>query len=131
MNLICLGKKPFHKNPLHFGICADFEADNEIDNSNIEISGPTNKTSDITKRNQVCNVYHIVSEINDDLQNGNYESSLGYKNVFWFVDEVKHLKNELTLFFRSTKIDIIMNKKMKNLSEILLIVDFVRERILS
>ena len=33
MNHIFIGKKHFHKNPLYFRIYADFEADNEKDNS--------------------------------------------------------------------------------------------------
>ena len=41
MNHIFIGKKKhFHKNPLYFRIYADFEADNEKDNSSIG-----NKTS--------------------------------------------------------------------------------------
>ena len=35
MNLIFIGKKHFHKNPLYFRNLTDFEADNETDISNI------------------------------------------------------------------------------------------------
>ena len=38
-------KKHFHKNPLHFRICADFEADNEKDKSSIG-----NKKTNIYKK---------------------------------------------------------------------------------
>ena len=48
-------KKHFHKNPLFFRIYADFEADNEKDNSIIG-----NKTTNIYKQNPVPNGYHIV-----------------------------------------------------------------------
>ena len=51
-------KNRFHKNPLYFRIYADFEADNEKDNS---IVG--NKTTNIYKQNPVLNGYHIVSEL--------------------------------------------------------------------
>ena len=43
-------KKHFYKNPLKFMIIAHFEADNEIDNSNI-----CKKTSNVFKQNPVCN----------------------------------------------------------------------------
>ena len=42
----------FHKNPLDFRIFADFEADNEKDNSSIG-----NKTTNIYKQNQILNGY--------------------------------------------------------------------------
>ena len=50
-------KKHFHKNPLCFRIYADFEADNEKDNS---VMG--NKTTNNYKQNPVLNGYRIVSE---------------------------------------------------------------------
>ena len=55
-------KKHFHKNPLYFRIYADFEADNEKDDS---IVG--NKTTNIYKQNPVLNGYRIVSELEDVL----------------------------------------------------------------
>ena len=65
-------KKHFHKNPLYFRIYADFEADNERDNSCIG-----NKTTYIYKQNPVLNGYRIVSELEDVLKSENYKSSLG------------------------------------------------------
>ena len=56
-------KKHFHKNPLYFWIYADFDADNEKDNSIIG-----NKTTNIYKQNPVLNGYHIVSELEDILK---------------------------------------------------------------
>ena len=58
-------KNHFHKNPLYFRIYADFEADNEKDNS---IVG--NKTTNIFKQNPVLNGYHIVSELENVLKSG-------------------------------------------------------------
>ena len=69
-------KKHFHKNPLHFRIYADFEADTEKDNSIIG-----NKTTIIYKQNPVLNGYHIVSELEDVLKNEYHKSPLGYDNV--------------------------------------------------
>ena len=69
-------KNHFHKNPLYFRIYADFEADNEKDNS---IVG--NKTTNIYKQNPVLNGYRIVSELEDVLQSGYYKFPLGYDNV--------------------------------------------------
>ena len=58
-------KKHFHKNLIYFRIYADFEADNEKDNSSIG-----NKTTNIYKQNAVLNGYCIESELNDNLQSG-------------------------------------------------------------
>ena len=96
-------KKHFHKNPLYFRIYADFEADNEKDNSIIG-----NKTTNIYKQNPVLNGYHIVSELEDVLKSDYYKSILGYINVDWFVDDVMKLENKMAFYFKNTKKDIIM-----------------------
>ena len=80
----------FHKNPLYFRIYADFEADNERDNSIIG-----NKTTKIYKQNPVLNGYRIVSELDDVLQSGYHKSHLGYNTVDWFVNEVIKLENKM------------------------------------
>ena len=56
-------KNHFHKNPLFVRIYADFEADNEIDNSTIG-----NKTTNTYKQNQIFNGNDIISELDDVLQ---------------------------------------------------------------
>ena len=99
-------KKHFHKKPIYFRIIADFEADNEKDNSKIGI-----KTTNIYKQNPVLNGYYIISELNDVLKSGYYESPLGYDNVDWFVKEVKNLENKMAFYFKETKKEIIMTKK--------------------
>ena len=76
-------KKHFHKSPFYFRIHADFEADNEKDNSIVGI-----KTTRIYKQNPVLNGYRIESELEDVLQSGYHISPLGYDKVDWFVDEV-------------------------------------------
>ena len=96
-------KNHFHKNPLYFRIYADFEADNEKDNS---IVG--NKTINIYKQNPILNGYHIVSELEDVLKSDCYKSPLGYNNVDWFADEVIKLENKMAFYFKNTKKDIIM-----------------------
>ena len=96
-------KKHFHKNPLYFRIYADFEADNEKDNSSIG-----KKTTNIYKQNPVLNGYHIVSELEDVLKSDYYKSPLGYNNVDWFVDEVIKLENKMAFYFQDTMKDIIM-----------------------
>ena len=53
-------EKHFHKNQLYFRIYADFEADNEKDNSCVG-----DKTTNIYKQNPVLNGYHIESELED------------------------------------------------------------------
>ena len=99
-------KKHFHKNPLYFRNIADFEADNEKENSKIG-----NKTTNIYKQNPVLNGYNIISELEDVLKSGYYESPLGYNNVDWFVNEVIKLENKMAFYFKNTKKDIIMTEK--------------------
>ena len=99
-------KKYFHKNPLYFRIIADFEADNEIDDSKIG-----DKTTNIYKQKPVLNGYNIISELNDVLKSGYYESPLGYDNVDWFVKEVMKLENKMTFYFKKPKKDIIMTQE--------------------
>ena len=57
-------KERFRRNPLYFRIYADFEADNEIDNSSLG-----NKTTKIYRQKPILNGYHIVSELEDVLKN--------------------------------------------------------------
>ena len=99
-------KKHFHKNPLYFRIYADFEADNEKNNSVVG-----KKTTNIYKQNPVLNGYHIVSEVEDVLKSICYKSPLSYNNVDWFVDEVIKLENKMTFYFKNTKKDIIMTEE--------------------
>ena len=99
-------EKHFHKNPLYFRIYANFEADNEKDNTCIG-----NKTTNIYKQNPVLNGYPIVSELEDVLKSDYYKSPLGYNNVDWFVDEVKILENKMAFYFKNTNKDIIMTQK--------------------
>ena len=87
MNPIFIGKKHFHKIPIYFRIYADFEADNEIDNSNVG-----NKTTNIYKQNPVLIGYYIISDLQDVLEGGYYESPLGYDNVDWFVKDINKIR---------------------------------------
>ena len=99
-------KKHFHKNPLYFRIYADFEADNETDNSSIG-----NKTTNIYKQKPILNGNNIVSELEDVLKNEYYKSPLGYNNVDWFLDEIIKLENKVVFYFKNTKKDIIMTEE--------------------
>ena len=83
MNHIFFGKKHFHKNPSHFRIFADFEADIEKDNSSLG-----NKTTNVQKQNPVPNGCRIISELEDVLKSRYHKSPLGYNNVNWFADVV-------------------------------------------
>ena len=74
-------KKYFDRNLLYFRIYADFEADNEIDNSNKD-----NKTTNIYKHYPILNGYELISELEDVLKSGYHKSPLGYNNIDWFVD---------------------------------------------
>ena len=99
-------KKHFHKNLLYFRINADFEADNEKDNSIIG-----NRTTNIYKQNPVLNGYHIESELEDILKSEYHKSLLGYNNVDWFVNKVIKLENKTAFSFKNTKKDIIMTEE--------------------
>ena len=99
-------KKHFHKNPLYFRIYADFEADNEKDNTYIG-----NKTTNIYKQNPVLNGYYIISELEGVLKNEYHKSPLGYDNVDWFVDEIIKLGNKMAFYFKNTNKDIIMTQE--------------------
>ena len=105
MNLIFIGKNHFHKNPLYFRIIADFEADNEIDGSDIG-----KKTTNIYKQNPVLNGYYVFSDLEDILKSGYYESPLGYKNVDCFVKEVIKLENKTAFYSKNNKKDIVMTE---------------------
>ena len=98
-------KKHIHKNPLYFRIIADFEADNEVDGSSVG-----NKTTNIYKQNPVINGYYIISELEDILESGYYESTLGYDNVDWHVNHVIKLENKMAFYFKNTKKDIVMTR---------------------
>ena len=99
-------KKHFHKNPFYFRIYADFEADNEKDNSIIG-----NKTTNKYKQNPVLNGYHIESELEDILKSEYHKSPSGYNNVNWFVNEVIKLENKMAVYFKNTTKNIIMIKE--------------------
>ena len=99
-------KKRFHKNPLYFRIIADFEADNEKDDYKIG-----NKTTNIYKQKPVLNGYNIISELNDVLKSGYYESPLSYDNVDWFFKEIIKIENKMAFYFKNTKKDIIMKQE--------------------
>ena len=91
---------------MYFSVNADFEADNEIDGSNIG-----NKTTNIYKQTPVLNGYYKISEMEDVLESDYYEPPLGYDNVDWFVKEVIKLENKMAFYFINTKEDIIMTKE--------------------
>ena len=99
-------KKHFHKNPLYFRIIANFEADDEIDNSNVG-----KKTTNIYKQKPVLNGYYLISKLENVLKSGYYESPLGYDNIDWFVKEVIKLEIIMAFYFKETKKDIIMTKE--------------------
>ena len=98
--------KHFHKNVLFFRIYADFEADNEKDNSSVG-----KKTTKIYRQNPVLNGYDIVSELEDVLKSDYYKSPLGYNNVDWFVDEVIKLENKMTFYFKNYNKDVFMTER--------------------
>ena len=97
-------KKHSHKNPLKFSIYADFEADDEKDNSSIFI-----KTTKIYKQNPVRN--RTVPDLEGVLQSSYHKSRLGYNSVEWFVNENTKLENKMIFYFKKTNKDIIMTEK--------------------
>ena len=63
-------KNHSHKNPLYFGIYADFEAD--IEKEGNEVFG--NKTTNFCQQNPVFIGYRIVSELENVLKSSYYKS---------------------------------------------------------
>ena len=98
-------EKHFHKNPLYFRIIADFEADNEIDGSNIG-----KKTTIIYKQNPVLNGYYVISDLEDILKTGYYEPPLGCDNVDWYVNELRKFENKMVFYFKDTKKYIVITE---------------------
>ena len=47
----------------------------------------------------------------DVLENGYYESSLGYDNVDWYVNQVINLEKKIAFYLKNTTKDIIMTKE--------------------
>ena len=88
----------FYKTLSYFRNPAVFEANNEDD-----ISSIGNKTTNIYKQNPVVNGIYKVSEVNDVLQSGYYESPLAYKNVVWFVNEVITLEKQWLSFLKTLR----------------------------
>ena len=100
------GTNHFDKNPFYVRVIADFETDNEIDNSKIG-----NKTTNIYKQNPVLTGYFVVSELDDFLKSGFYESPLAYNNVDCFVNEIIKTENKMAFYFEKTGKDIIMTEE--------------------
>ena len=95
-------EKSFSKNLFYSRIMADFEADNEIEDS--EVVG--NKTSINYKQNPMLNGYYILSELENVFGSAYCESLLGYDNNDWYKNEVKKLENKMSFYFKNTKKDI-------------------------
>ena len=105
-------KDHFRMNPFYFRVIFVFEADKEIDKSNIG-----NKISNIYEQNHVCSDYYILSELYYFLKSGYYESNLDYKNLDWFVVEIIKLENKMAFCFRNRVEDIIITKEDKEVFE--------------
>ena len=61
------------------------------------------KTTSISKQNPIFIGYNIVSESEDVLESGQYESPLVYKKVDWFVDEVMKLEKKMNFYFKKRR----------------------------
>ena len=51
------------------------------------------------KQNPATNGYFLVSELDDNLQRGYYDSPLGYNNVNCFINEVLKIENKKAFYF--------------------------------
>ena len=116
-------KKYFHKYPLYFRNIADFDADNEIAGSSVG-----NKTTNVYKQIPIPNGYYIITDLEDLLETGYYESPLGYNNVDWYVNEVMKLENKIAFYFKNTKRDINMTKEDREGFKKIILVDFVKRK---
>ena len=57
----------------------------------------------------------MISQLEGVLKNDYFKSPLGYENVDWFVDEFIKLENKKKFYFKNTKKEIIMIKKMNKI----------------
>ena len=113
----------FHKKkPLYFRFIADFGADNEINGSSLG-----NKTTISYKQTPVLNGYYIISELEDVLESGYYESFLGYNNVDWYVKEVVKSEKWFSILKTLIKMSLWL-KKVKKIIKTKIFVDFVKEK---
>ena len=106
MSLVFHGKKYSHRNPSLFRIYAHFQADNDINNTH-----KVSKTTNVYKQNPVPNGYNILSELNDVLESGYYNSRSGYNNVNCFVEEVIKLENKMAFCFKNIYENNIFSKE--------------------
>ena len=97
-----LEKKHFQSNPLYFRVHADFEGVNGIVKSSLG-----DKTTNIHKRNPVCNGYYVMSGLDDVLQSLSSQSPLGFEKVDYFVIAVKLLEKK-RFYFENTNKNLIM-----------------------
>ena len=95
----------YHKIPLYFRKYADFECNNEIDNSTT-----VEKTTNNNKQNPVCNGYYFVSDLPEVLAS-EYKYNFGSDNVDWLVNEIIKLENQKNFFSKNTNIETIMTEK--------------------
>ena len=71
----------FQKNPFYVRIVGDFVADNEIEDGKIV----GNKTTNNCTQNSELNGYYIISELENVVKSGYYESPSRYDNTDWYV----------------------------------------------
>ena len=58
------------------------------------------KTKNLCKQMPTCNGNIADSELDNVLKIGGFESSLGYDNVDWFVDEILTLENKMSFYLK-------------------------------
>ena len=63
----------------------------------------------------MCNGYYIMSNLNNVLKRGYYESPLGYYVISWFVDGVIEEEIKMTFYFKNTSKDFLMTEKDEEL----------------
>ena len=71
----------YQKNPLYFRIIGDFVADNEIEDGKIVGNKATNNCTQTSE----LNGYYIISELENVVKCGYYESPSRYDNTDWYV----------------------------------------------
>ena len=120
-NSLIYWKKYFQKNNLYFRIYANFEADNKKENTSIG-----DKTTNIYKKEPVCNGYYIKSDLDQVLKSDYYKSRSGHENVDWFIYEIIKLETKMNFWSKNTKKDLIMTEEDKQTLKITTFVDIVK-----
>ena len=93
------------------------------------ISVYVKKTTKIYKQNPVYNGYFTISELEDVFRIGHCSFNLDYNFLYWFVNDVEKIENNMAFYFRKTKKFIILTEEDEKVLKIKMFVNFVLKKL--